>query len=394
MLIVANRMKKLALSAALMAATLSGAWAQDVDAALARMKALMQDQGVALDWAEADISGADATLSGVTVTSEGQEAQPIGDIELTGIADAENGYRVGSIAMPTYTATEAGGTLTLTGLVMDDVFLPNEGVDVAGVELFFYERAALGAATLEAEGREVFSLANLSVEVTPPEGDGELAFTGGAERFSADLSAAEDPKQTEVLSRLGYEQVSGSMAFAGSWAAGDGRLKLSQYDFVVDDAGTLGITFDISGYTPAFIKALRETSERMAASSEEEQSRQGLAMLGLMQQLNLHGIEISFDDASLTTKVLEFAAEDQGISAADVANQTKAVLPFMMVQINAPQLSQMVTAALSQFLDDPQSLTIRAAPASPVPFAMLLAAGMASPDALVQQLNLSVTAND
>ena len=394
MLIVANRMKKLALSAALMAATLSGAWAQDVDAALARMKALMQDQGVALDWAEADISGADATLSGVTVTSEGQEAQPIGDIELTGIADAENGYRVGSIAMPTYTATEAGGTLTLTGLVMDDVFLPNEGVDVAGVELFFYERAALGAATLEAEGREVFSLANLSVEVTPPEGDGELAFTGGAERFSADLSAAEDPKQTEVLSRLGYEQVSGSMAFAGSWAAGDGRLKLSQYDFVVDDAGTLGITFDISGYTPAFIKSLRETSERMAASSEEEQSRQGLAMLGLMQQLNLHGIEISFDDASLTTKVLEFAAEDQGISAADVANQTKAVLPFMMAQINAPQLSQMVTAALSQFLDDPQSLTIRAAPASPVPFAMLLAAGMASPDALVQQLNLSVTAND
>ena len=66
----------------------------------------------------------------------------------------------------------------------------------------------------------------------------------------------------------------------------------------------------------------------------------------------------------------------------------------MMAGINAPQLSQMVTAALSQFLDNPQSLTIRAAPAQPVPFSMLLAAGMASPDALVQQLNLSVTAND
>ena len=92
--------------------------------------------------------------------------------------------------------------------------------------------------------------------------------------------------------------------------------------------------------------------------------------------------------------MLEFAAEEQEISAADVANQTKAVLPFMMAGINAPQLSQMVTAALSQFLDNPQSLTIRAAPAQPVPFSMLLAAGMASPDALVQQLNLNVTAND
>lgn len=393
MQIVATKMKTLALGAALGATTFTGAFAQDVDAALARMKALMADQGVTLDWAEAEISGADATLTGVTVTSEGT-AEPIGDIELTGIADAEDGYRVASIAMPTYTASEAGGTLTLTDLVMDEVFLPNEGVEVAGGEIFFYERAALGSATLETDGREVFSLANLNVEITPPEGDGELAFAGGADQFTADLSVAEDPKHTEVLTRLGYEQVAGSMAFAGSWAAGEGRLKLSQYDFVVDDAGTLGISFDVSGYTPEFIKALRETSERMAASSDAEQSRHGLAMLGLMQQLNLHGLEISFDDASLTTKVLEYAAEDQGISSADVVNQTKAVLPFMMAGINAPQLSQALTAALSQFLDDPQSLTIRAEPANPVPFSMLLAAGMASPDALIQQLNLSVTAND
>ncbi len=393
MQIVATGMKTLALGCALTATTLTGAFAQDVDAALARMKVLIAEQGVTLDWADAEISGANATLTGVTVTSEGT-AEPIGDIEVTGIADAENGYRVGSIEMPTYTATEAGGTLTLTDLVMDEVFLPNEGVDVGGAEIFFYERAALGAATLESDGREIFSLTNLNVEITPPEDDGELAFTGGADAFTADLSVSDDPKHTEVLTRLGYEQVSGSMAFAGSWAAGDGRLKLSQYDFVVDDAGTLGISFDVSGYTPEFIKALRETSERMAASSEAEQSRHGLAMLGLMQQLSLYGLEITYDDASLTTNVLEFAAEEQEISAADVANQTKAVLPFMMAGINAPQLSQMVTAALSQFLDNPQSLTIRAAPAQPVPFSMLLAAGMASPDALVQQLNLSVTAND
>ncbi len=393
MQIVATGMKTLALGCALTATTLTGAFAQDVDAALARMKALMAEQGVTLDWADAEVSGANATLTGVTVTSEGT-AEPIGDIEVTGIADAENGYRVGSIEMPTYTATEAGGTLTLTDLVMDEVFLPNEGVDVGGAEIFFYERAALGAATLETDGREIFSLTNLNVEITPPEDDGELAFTGGADAFTADLSVSDDPKHTEVLTRLGYEQVSGSMAFAGSWAAGDGRLKLSQYDFVVDDAGTLGISFDLSGYTPEFVKALRETSERMAASSQAEQSRHGLAMLGLMQQLSLHGLEITYDDASLTANVLEFAAEEQEISAADVANQTKAVLPFMMAGINAPQLSQMVTAALSQFLDDPQSLTIRAAPAKPVPFSMLLAAGMASPDALVQQLNLSVTAND
>ncbi|MGQ2906634.1 MAG: hypothetical protein ACT6QU_01640 [Aliihoeflea sp.] len=385
---VANRLKTLALGAAFAATTLSGAFAQDVDAALQRMKELMAEQGVQLDWTNAAISGSDVRLTGVTVTSDG-ESRPIGDIDVSGVSDADGGYQIGRIAMPTSTATEAGTTLTMTDLVMDEVFLPNEGA-----ENFLYERAALGSLRLEAEGREIFALANLNVEITPPEGDGELAFTGGAERFSTDLTVTDDASQRQVLSRLGYEQVTGSMDFAGSWATSDGRLKVSQYDLVVDDAGTLGITFDVSGYTPAFAKALRETSQRMSASSEAEQSRQGLAMLGLMQQLNLHGLEISYDDSSLTPKVLEFAAEDQGVSAADVANQTKAVLPFMMAGINAPQLSQMVTAALSQFLDNPQSLTIRAAPAQPVPFSMLLAAGMASPDALVQQLNLSVTAND
>ena len=363
MQLVANRTKILALGVALSAFSFSSAWAQDADAALDRFKALMSEQGVEIAWANADISGDDVTLTGVTVSAEGG-SQPIGDITFTNISQVDDGYRVERIAMPSYEATESGGTVTLTDVTMDAVFLPNEGVDVAGAELFFYERAVLGEARFEMDGREVFSLINLKAEITPPEGDGELAFTGGAERFSADLSAADNPEQQAVIERLGYEQISGSMDFAGSWAASDGRLKLSQYDFVIEDAGTLGITVDISGYTPAFIKALRETTERMAANPEGDQSAQGLALLGLMQQINIHGMEIRFDDASLTNRVIDYAAEDQGATRADVVNQTKAVFPLILAQLNAPQLMQMATGAVSAFLDDPQSLTIRAAPAT------------------------------
>ncbi|MCO6392717.1 hypothetical protein GTW25_16955 [Aliihoeflea aestuarii] len=393
MQLVANQLKTLALGVTLSASAFSGAWAQDADAALERFRALMSEQGIEMAWANADISGDDATITGVTVNAEGGP-QPIGDITFTDISQVDDGYRVERISMPSYEATESGGTVTLTDVVMDAVFLPDEGVEVAGAEVFFYEYASLGAARFEMEGREVFSLTNLNARITPPEGDGELAFTGGAERFTADLTAADNPEQQAVIERLGYEQISGQMDFAGSWAAGDGRLKLSQYDFIIEDAGTLGITVDISGYTPAFIKALRETTERMAANPEGDQSAQGLALLGLMQQINIHGMEIRFDDASLTNRVIDYAAEDQGATRADVVNQTKAVFPLILAQLNAPQLMQMATGAVSAFLDDPQSLTIRAAPATPVPFAMVLAAGAASPDLLVQQLGLTVTAND
>lgn len=393
MQLIANRTKILALGAALCAMPLSSAWAQDIDTALERFRALLGEQGIEIAWANADIDGDGATLTGVTVVSEGAP-QPVGDVTFTGISEVEDGFRVERIAMPSYEATESGGTVTLSDVTMDGVFLPDAGVDVAGAEIFFYERAVLGEARFEMDGREVFSLVNLHADVTPPEDDGELAFTGGAERFSADLTATDDPEQQEVIERLGYEQISGNMAFAGSWAASDGRLRLSQYDMVIEDAGTLGMTFDISGYTPAFIKSLRETTERMAANPDGDQSAQGLALLGLMQQINIHGLEIRFDDASLTNRVIDYAAEDQGATRQDVVNQTKAVIPLLLAQLNAPQLMQMASGAASTFLDDPQSLTIRAAPTTPVPFAMVLAAGAAAPDLLVQQLGLTITAND
>ncbi|MHB2265604.1 hypothetical protein [Aliihoeflea sp. PC F10.4] len=393
MQLIAHRMKTLALGAALSAISFTCAHAQEVDAALERFKALMSEQGVTIDWADAAIDDDSATLTGVTVTAEGGQ-QPMGDIDFNGVSRNDDGYLVDQIAMPSYTMSDAGGTVTVTDVFMDNVVLPDEGVEPAGAEIFFYERASVGEVKFEMDDREIFSMVDMNVEITPPEDDGELAFTGGAERFSVDLAATDNPEQQEVISRLGYEQVSGRMEFAGSWAASDGRLRFSQYDFVAEDVGTLGITLDISGYTTDFIKALRETTERMAANPEGDQSAQGLALLGLMQQINIHGLEVRFDDASLTNRILDFAAEDQGATRADVVNQTKAVVPLMLAQLNAPQLMQMASGAISTYLDDPQSLTIRAAPAAPVPFAMVLAAGAAAPDMLVQQLGLTITAND
>ena len=57
-----------------------------------------------------------------------------------------------------------------------------------------------------------------------------------------------------------------------------------------------------------------------------------------MDQLTFHGATISFDDASLTGKVLEYLAGQQGVKPSDVANQAKAIVPFMLTQLNNPEL--------------------------------------------------------
>jgi hypothetical protein len=124
-----------------------------------------------------------------------------------------------------------------------------------------------------------------------------------------------------------------------------------------------------------------------------DNSAQGLAMLGLMQQLTFHGAKIRLDDDSLTGRVLDYFAEQQGMKAEDIANQAKAIIPFLTAQLNNPELSGQITAALNAFLDDPQSLEIKAAPAAPVPFALIAAGGMTAPLELPKTLGVSVSAN-
>lgn len=117
-------------------------------------------------------------------------------------------------------------------------------------------------------------------------------------------------------------------------------------------------------------------------------------MLGLLQQLTFNGASVRFTDDSLTNKILEYVAKQQGMSPKDVANQAKAIVPFGMAQLNNPELTAQVTAAVSTYLDNPKSIEIAARPSSPVPFALIMAGAMSNPADLTKTLGVSVRANE
>jgi hypothetical protein len=258
-----------------------------------------------------------------------------------------------------------------------------------------YKSAELAKLTVTVADKTAFSMQNFAVDVTPPADGQAMAFSGSAEKFTGDLSIVEDPKAREVIDALGYQAISGSMGLAGSWEPTDGRMKLSQSDITVDDAGTFGMTFDLGGYTVDFIKSLQEMQKKMAAQPEgEDKSAQGMAMLGLMQQLSFNGASIRFEDDSLTNRLLEYFGKQQGMSAKDIANQAKAIVPFGLAQLNNPELTAQASAAVNQYLDNPKSIEISALPASPVPFAMIMADAMSNPLNLTKTLGVAIKAND
>jgi len=230
--------------------------------------------------------------------------------------------------------------------------------------------------------------------VTQPADGKPLEFTGAAESFSADLSQAEDPQSKAVIEALGYQNIKGSLEMAGSWQPSDGQIGLSQYDITVENAGTLGVTLDLGGYTTDFVKQLQDIQKKMAADPNDQAA--GMQVFGLMQQLNFGSASIRWDDDSLTNKVLDFVAQSKGQKAEELATQAKGMVPMMLAMggISDAAFVKQVSDAVNAYLTEPKSLEIAAEPASAVPFAQIMAGGMSGqPQQLIQMLGLSVTAN-
>lgn len=384
----------LALSTFLATMPLNAAFAQDA-AVAERLKGLFANQGIELSWTGLAGDASRTVLQGVTVkTPADDDRLAIGDVTLEGISGSDAGYAVESVSTQGFSHTQDGATVDVSPLTIHDMTIPAENAADPMASILMYKSADLASLSVKLAGKTAFSMNNLSVQVTPPANDTPLTFAGGIESFTGDLSVTQDPKSRQVIDALGYQTVSGNIALAGSWNPSDGKMTLSKYDITVDDAGTFGMAFDVSGYTLDFVKSLQEMQKRMADKPDGgDNSAEGMAILGLLQQLTFNGASIRFEDDSLTGKLLDYFAKQQGMKPKDIANQAKAIVPFGMAQLNNPELTMQTTMAVSAFLDNPKSIEIAATPATPVPFALIMAGAMSSPRELTKTLGLGVKAN-
>lgn len=386
---------KLALSTFLFTLPLNAALAQDATAVAERLKAVLAAQNLTLSWTSVSGDASETVLEGTSIAMAGEDKPvSVGKVTLGGITEENGGYKIETLSTEAYSLTEGTTKVDVSPLTIGNVSLPAEGSTDPLASFLMYETANLDNVSVKIGDKQAFQMTNFAAEVTPPADGNAMEFTGSAEKFTADLSLVEDPQSKAAIDALGYQNISGDFQLAGTWQPTDGRMALSNYDITVDDAGTLGMTFNLGGYTVDFLKSVQDLQKKMADQPEgTDNSAQGLAMLGLMQQLTFNGATVRFDDDSVTNKVLEYVGKQQGMSAKDIANQAKAIVPFMLMELNNPELAAQVTAAVTAYLDNPKSLEIAAKPASPVPFALLAASGMSNPKELPKTLGLTVTAN-
>ena len=168
----------------------------------------------------------------------------------------------------------------MKGTAINGLVLPAEGSTDPLAAMMFYDTADIASVNVKMGDKQIFTMEGAHAEMTRA---GRRHAAGVYGRYPDHVGGPDHhpgPADPGHHHRAGYQQIKGLIKMEGTWNPKSGQMELSQYDMTVNDAGTLGMTFDLSGYTPEFIKSLQDLQKQMAAQpAGGDQSAQGMAML-------------------------------------------------------------------------------------------------------------------
>jgi len=389
------------LSASLIVATVSGlavpALALDADDFATKVAAVAGQGGARMTFAAVEPDGDTIVLKSARFATPGEEPVEVGDITFEGVAEEDGGsYHVDQAWFEDIDVEKDGVRVTIVDMELSGLVIPAQPTYETIDNVVFYDGFSTGRITVQNGDKEVFSMAGLSLEVDRADDDSSIGMQMDGSDIAIDLSQINDPKAKRALSELGYTNLTGDLKLDGQWEVDTGIFNMSEYSLTLDDVGRLAMSLEVSGYTLEFIKAMQQAQAAALANPDPQAAQQamGFAMMGMLQQLSFNSASIQFEDDSVTDKALTYVGKQQGVTADQMRQSVKFLLPLMLGQLGIPALQQQISAAASVYLDNPGSFTITANPASPVAVPVIMGAGMGDPRSLVDLLNIEVSANE
>lgn len=402
----------LLLSGVATTALMGPAMALEAQAFVDRVAEVYKTIGYDFSFGAATLDGDTITVDGVTVGFEPEAGvEPMTfDTEITfsGVVEGADGsYTAESVTIPDIdtefaSAPEPVGHLTLSDISAEGLYLPAGETIPAVALLQLVQSISTGPLSVTRDGVEVISVDAMEATTTfnPAQGSADLVDLSSTLAISGiwlDLSTVgeEDATAGAVIESLGLTTVSGDITQDMTWSMADGHLVLNEFLFDFADLGALNLTTDLTGLTPDVLDQIYAMQAAMGDGGEmtEEQAQaQMMSGMALMQGVNIVGTSVRYDDASLAGKLLDFFAAQSGADRATFVEGLKASLPSMIAESGVPALADLIVPPVSTFLDDPQSLEVKVAPASPTSLLVLMAAA-ANPAGLITALGLAVEAN-
>ncbi len=298
----------------------------------------------------------------------------IDQLVLTGAdipADAD--FSAASIALNGLVATSTDGVARLAEAGVDNlVVVAPTDVREAVTTLDSFSASDF---RLESEGKAVVTVDTLAGTASDYVGTQPRHQDVAVKRIVFDPAALPDPAAGQQLSAIGYDKLIFDFSSKMDWNVEEEVLEVENVTIDGVEIGTLTMAMSLGGITPEVFEAFNKRPE---------------PDFGALTGTTLSAATIAFTDKSVTGRILEKQAREAGTDAASFANQLAAVLPLMLSSLGNPAFQTAVATALGDFLKNPRSLTVTAAPAQPVPFVEVMAIGQTAPQTLPDLLNVTV----
>nr|WP_312968746.1 hypothetical protein [Brucella intermedia] len=373
----------------------SAAMAADANAVAERIKALYAKQGGELSFANVQASGSDIVLQGtrIKLPTIGEKETAIGDVTLQNVQDApDGGYSIEQVTVPDLALgreTDKNDKAEMKGLALQHVHIPSEKAKGPLDSIVMYDKLKVDEILFGTPGKDGATVKGFDLS---------LDTTNKAEKIGyvwtiANIDATFEKGGKNPLAPLDMNTFNGSLTSKGSWSPASGDTSLDQLELEAKELGKINITGSLGGYDLAFLEAVQKTQENMSKADADKDAA-GLAILGLAEQLNLKNLSIRFDNDTLTQKVLDYYAKQQGADGKQLGEQMKMMVPLMATQLKNPEFAQQLKVAADKYFTDPKSLTISASPDQPVTFASIVATASLDPTKIIQLLKISVDANN
>jgi hypothetical protein len=242
-------------------------------------------------------------------------------------------------------------------------------------------------------GATAMTIAGIKGESRPDGATVAQMFATGDIRVNVEELADKDAAATAA--RLGVGDVRLTARGRASWDTKSGRAELGEFVVDIADLGSLELAAAVSGYTGERARALQKANRQVAKLAETDTLASLDAMKGVMAEsgnIKLVSARISFRDGSLTNRLLDWQAKENGQTRAQAAELAAAMAQGYLQALGDAAFADAGAAALRSFLAAPGRLTLSIAPAEPGPVTGLLLMVLASPGDLVSALGLKIEA--
>ncbi len=347
------------------------------------------------------VDGGNVTIINLTLTKEAKDNDPglsvkTAQLDFTGITD--QGNSLWQIGKSTFTNTSVQMTGKDAALSATIPAASAEGWYIRAVpatptpkdellsSLTFANKMTSGPITINATGQM------LTIDSIDTTWNGDPAT--GAGKFSLKVNNLAVPQATVALfdtgsvwKQLGYDGLNFDIATDGD---------------LTSNGDTLGYAFNLS-LAGRNIGALSLSAAvdnlpvaAYAQMLKDQTGGRGIDFATLspqLQNVDIKGGSLRFDDASITKKILPLAAAMQGMDEKVLLASIPPTIQLTLVQLQNEALTKQAVDAVTAFLADPKSLMLSIKPEAPMKLLEFNALDPAKPGEAITKLGVSITAN-